>query len=143
VLNRGWSFEDLFLKGFSYSLGIQKHTCTRLLPAKSTWMGVAGFKIIGCRFSRIKESKNINTTTFLNLSQSYDITIHKSQGSEFGAVIIPILTQHFKMLFRNLIYMGLTSARKLAALVGTRKALAMAVKNLDINLRQTYLKEHL
>jgi exodeoxyribonuclease V alpha subunit len=77
------------------------------------------------------------------LSQSYDITIHNSQGSEFGAVIIPILTQHFKMLFRNLIYTGLTSARKLAVLVGTRKALAMAVKNLDINQRQTYLKEHL
>jgi exodeoxyribonuclease V alpha subunit len=75
------------------------------------------------------------------LDLSYAITIHKSQGSEFGAIIIPVLTQHFKMLFRNLIYTGLTRARKLAVLVGTRKALAMAVKNQDTSQRQTYLKE--
>jgi exodeoxyribonuclease V alpha subunit len=75
------------------------------------------------------------------LDLSYAITIHKSQGSEFGAVIIPVLTQHFKMLFRNLIYTGLTRARKLAVLVGTRKALALAVKNQDTSRRQTYLKE--
>ena len=75
------------------------------------------------------------------LDLSYAITIHKSQGSEFGAVIIPVLTQHFKMLFRNLIYTGLTRARKLAVLVGTRKALAIAVNNQDTAQRQTYLKE--
>ena len=72
---------------------------------------------------------------------SYAITIHKLQGSEFGAVNIPFLTQHFKMLFRNLIYTGLTRARKLAVLVGTRKAMAMAGKNQDTSQRQTYLKE--
>jgi len=75
------------------------------------------------------------------LDLSYAITIHKTQGSEFGAVIMPLLTQHFKMLFRNLIYTGLTRARKLAVLVGTRKALAMAVKNQDASQRQIYLKE--
>ncbi len=75
------------------------------------------------------------------LDLAYAITIHKSQGSEFEVVIIPVLTQHFKMLFRNLIYTGLTRARKLAVLVGTRKALAMAVKNQDTSDRQTYLKE--
>ena len=75
------------------------------------------------------------------LDLSYAITIHKSQGSEFGAVIIPTLTQHLKMLFRNLIYTGLTRAKKLAVLVGTRKALAMAVKNQDTSQRQTYLKK--
>lgn len=75
------------------------------------------------------------------LDLSYAITIHKSQGSEFEAVIIPVLTQHFKMLFRNLIYTGLTRARKLAVFVGTRKALALAVKNQDTSQRQTYLKE--
>ncbi|MBC8419021.1 MAG: AAA family ATPase [Desulfobacterales bacterium] len=62
------------------------------------------------------------------LDLSYAITIHKSQGSEFQTVIIPVLTQHYKMLFRNLIYTGLTRARDLAVFVGTRKALAMAVK---------------
>ena len=75
------------------------------------------------------------------LDLSYAITIHKSQGSEFQIVILPVLTQHFKMLFRNLLYTGLTRARKLAVFVGTRKALAMAVKNQDSSQRQTYLKE--
>ena len=75
------------------------------------------------------------------LDLSYAITIHKSQGSEFEIVILPVLTQHFKMLFRNLLYTGLTRARKLAVFVGTRKALAMAVKNQDSSQRQTYLKE--
>jgi exodeoxyribonuclease V alpha subunit len=77
----------------------------------------------------------------MELDLAYAITIHKSQGSEFEAVIIPVLTQHFKMLFRNLIYTGLTRARKFAVLVGTRKALAMGVKNQDTSLRQTALQE--
>ena len=72
---------------------------------------------------------------------AYAITIHKSQGSEFGAVIIPVLTQHFKMLYRNLVYTGLTRARNLAVFVGTRKALAMAVKNQDTSQRQTFLRK--
>ncbi len=75
------------------------------------------------------------------LDLAYAITIHKSQGSEFDCVIIPIVSQHFKMLFRNLIYTGLTRAKKLAVLVGTRKALAMAVKNQDTYQRQTGLRE--
>lgn len=75
------------------------------------------------------------------LELAYAITIHKSQGSEFEAVILPVLTQHFKMLYRNLIYTGLTRAKKLAVLVGTRQALAMAVANQDTSQRQTWLKE--
>jgi exodeoxyribonuclease V alpha subunit len=74
------------------------------------------------------------------LDLAYAITIHKSQGSEFGAVILPVLTQHFKMLFRNLIYTGLTRAKQLAVFVGTRRALAMAVKNQDTSRRQTFLE---
>jgi exodeoxyribonuclease V alpha subunit len=76
-----------------------------------------------------------------DLDLAYAITIHKSQGSEFEAVIIPVLTQHFKMLFRNLIYTALTRAKRLAVLVGTRKALALSVKNQDTSSRQTALKE--
>jgi len=76
-----------------------------------------------------------------DLDLAYAITIHKSQGSEFEAVIIPVLSQHFKMLFRNLIYTALTRARRLAVLVGTRKALAMSVKNQDTSQRQTALRE--
>ncbi len=77
----------------------------------------------------------------LQLDLAYAITIHKSQGSEFAAVIIPVLTQHFKMLFRNLVYTGLTRARRLAVFVGTRRALAMAVRNQDTSRRQTALRQ--
>lgn len=73
------------------------------------------------------------------LELAYAITIHKSQGSEFAAVIIPVLTQHYRMLFRNLIYTGLTRARQLAVLVGSRRALALAVSNQDTSIRQTAL----
>ncbi|MFZ5570391.1 MAG: AAA family ATPase [Thermodesulfobacteriota bacterium] len=77
----------------------------------------------------------------MELDLAYAITIHKSQGSEFAAVIIPVLSQHYTMLFKNLIYTGLTRARKLAVFVGTRKALAMAVRNQDTSKRQTALRE--
>lgn len=73
------------------------------------------------------------------LDLAYAVTIHKSQGSEFEAVVIPLLTQHYKMLYRNLVYTGLTRAKRLAVFVGTRRALAMAVKNEDTSLRQTAL----
>ena len=76
-----------------------------------------------------------------DLSLAYAITIHKSQGSEFQAVIIPVLGQHFNMLFRNLIYTGLTRAKKLAVFVGSRKALAMAVGKIDNRKRQTALAD--
>jgi len=73
------------------------------------------------------------------ISLAYGITIHKSQGSEFDAVIIPITTQHYKMLFRNLIYTGLTRAKLLCVFVGSRKALSLAVKQIDNRKRQTAL----
>ena len=73
------------------------------------------------------------------MSLAYAITVHKSQGSEFEAVIIPVSTQHFKMLFRNLIYTGLTRAKKRLIFVGSRKALQMAAKQVDSSKRQTAL----
>ena len=63
------------------------------------------------------------------LSLAYAITIHKSQGSEFPAVVIPLATQHFLLLQRNLIYTGVTRGKRLVVLIGQRKALAMAVRN--------------
>ena len=63
------------------------------------------------------------------LSLAYAITIHKSQGSEFPAVVIPLATQHFLLLQRNLVYTGVTRGKKLVVLIGQRKALAMAVHN--------------
>jgi exodeoxyribonuclease V alpha subunit len=79
--------------------------------------------------------------TLNEIELAYAITIHKSQGSEFGAVIIPITTQHFNLLFRNLVYTGLTRAKKLAVFVGSRRALAMAVNNNKMLVRQTGLEE--
>ena len=76
----------------------------------------------------------------MELDLAYAITIHKSQGSEFPAVIIPVLTQHFKMLYRNLIYTGLTRAKSLAVFVGSRRALHMAIHQQDTSLRQTALE---
>jgi len=63
------------------------------------------------------------------VSLAYAITIHKSQGSEFPAVVIPVAMQHFMLLERNLIYTGITRARKLLVVVGQKKALGMAVRN--------------
>ncbi len=80
-----------------------------------------------------------NRDQITELDLAYAITIHKSQGSEFDVVIIPVLSQHFRMLFRNLIYTGLTRGKKLVVLVGSRQALAMAVRNRDTSKRQTAL----
>ena len=58
---------------------------------------------------------------------AYATTIHKSQGSEYPAVVIPLSTQHYPMLQRNLVYTGVTRGKRLVVLVGQRKALAIAV----------------
>jgi exodeoxyribonuclease V alpha subunit len=63
------------------------------------------------------------------LSLAYAITIHKSQGSEFPVVVIPLATQHYLLLQRNLVYTGVTRGKRLVVLVGQGKALAMAVRN--------------
>ncbi len=76
----------------------------------------------------------------IDLDLAYAITIHKSQGSEFDVVIIPVVLQHFNMLYQNLIYTALTRAKKMAIFVGTRKALGIAVRNIDNRSRKTMLK---
>ena len=73
------------------------------------------------------------------LVPSYAVTIHKSQGSEYPCVVIPVHTQHFIMLQRNLLYTAVTRGRKLVVLVGTQKALAIAVKRQDAHQRITRL----
>ena len=74
---------------------------------------------------------------------AYAATIHKSQGSEYPIVVLPILMNHFVMLQRNLIYTGITRAKKVLVMVGTKKALAYSVKNLTVSDRSTMLKERL
>ncbi len=73
----------------------------------------------------------------------YATTIHKSQGSEYPVVVIPISTQHYMMLRRNLIYTGITRGKTLVVLVGQKKALAMAVKGKQVQRRWSKLKERL
>ena len=77
------------------------------------------------------------------ITLAYAVTVHKSQGSEFPVVIMPILTQHYVMLQRNLIYTGMTRARRLLVCVGTRRALAIAIKNSKPLLRYTGLNARL
>jgi len=74
---------------------------------------------------------------------AYATTIHKSQGSEYPAVIIPLTTQHYPMLQRNLVYTGVTRGRRLVVLVGQRKALAIAVKGSRARRRWSKLREWL
>jgi exodeoxyribonuclease V alpha subunit len=63
------------------------------------------------------------------VSLAYAVTIHKSQGSEFPAVFIPVAMQHFILLQRNLIYTGITRAKRLLVVIGQKKALGLAVRN--------------
>jgi exodeoxyribonuclease V alpha subunit len=63
------------------------------------------------------------------VSLAYAVTIHKAQGSEFPAVVIPVAMQHFMLLQRNLIYTGITRAKRLLVVIGQRKALGIAVRN--------------
>lgn len=74
---------------------------------------------------------------------AYTVTVHKSQGSEYPVVIIPVHTAHYVMLQRNLLYTAITRGRRLIVLVGTKKAIAIAVKNQKIRLRYTGLASRL
>ncbi|MFL2931209.1 MAG: ATP-dependent RecD-like DNA helicase [bacterium] len=77
------------------------------------------------------------------LTHAFAITVHKSQGSEYPAVIIPLHTQHYPMLQRNLVYTALTRAKKLVVFVGTKKAMSIAVRNGDVKQRYSLLSERL
>lgn len=77
------------------------------------------------------------------LQHAYAVSIHKAQGSEFPAVVVPLLTQHYVMLQRNLLYTAITRARQLCVLVGQRKAIAMAVRNATVAKRWSGLAERL
>ena len=74
---------------------------------------------------------------------AYATTVHKSQGSEYPVVILPVHTQHFVMLQRNLLYTGVTRGKQLVILVGTKRALALAVRNADVAKRHSALGERL
>jgi exodeoxyribonuclease V alpha subunit len=74
---------------------------------------------------------------------AYAVSVHKSQGSEYPVVVLPVVTQHYLLLQRNLIYTGITRAKKRVILIGTKKALAIAIRNNNPQRRYTLLSERL
>ncbi len=74
---------------------------------------------------------------------AYAISVHKSQGSEYPAVVIPVLTQHYILLQRNLIYTAVTRGKHLVVVVGTKKALHIGINNSKTKKRYTYLQQRL
>ncbi|MBN1312442.1 MAG: ATP-dependent RecD-like DNA helicase [Anaerolineae bacterium] len=76
-----------------------------------------------------------------DLTHAYAISVHRSQGSEYPAVVVPMVTQHYMMLQRNLLYTAITRARKLVVLVGSKKAIGIAVSNDKVSQRYTALGE--
>jgi exodeoxyribonuclease V alpha subunit len=75
------------------------------------------------------------------LVPAYAATIHKSQGSEYPAVVIPVMTQHYAMLQRNLLYTGVTRGKRLVVLVGQKKAVAIAVRNVSGRCESAWNKD--
>ena len=84
-----------------------------------------------------------DATELDELVLAYATTIHKAQGSEYPVVVMPVLMTHYVMLQRNLIYTGITRAKKGLILVGTKKALGVAVRTMTVSKRNTKLKERL
>jgi exodeoxyribonuclease V alpha subunit len=94
------------------------------------------------KFSDSREVVYAKSDIF-ELDLAYAISIHKSQGSEFDCVILPLMKAHYRMLYKQLIYTGLTRAKKFAVFVGEREALKIAVANSNANTRQTSLRHML
>ena len=88
-------------------------------------------------------SVEYDVTELDELTLAYATTIHKAQGSEYPIVVLPVLMTHYVMLQRNLIYTGITRAKKICVLLGAAKALAYAVRNVSVLKRNTRLKERL
>lgn len=84
-----------------------------------------------------------DVTELDELTLAYATTIHKAQGSEYPIVVMPVLMTHFVMLQRNLIYTGITRAKKICVLIGATKALAYAVRDMSVLKRNTSLRERL
>ena len=77
------------------------------------------------------------------LNLAWSVSIHKSQGSEYPVVLLPLYSQHFVMLNRNLLYTGLTRAKKLAIIIGNKKTISICVRSRKSQERYTQLKQRL
>ena len=89
------------------------------------------------------ESVEYDYSDLDELVLAYAVSVHKAQGSEYPCVVIPLLTQHYILLQRNLLYTAITRGKRLVIVVGSKKALAIAVKNDKTQKRFTWLKERL
>jgi exodeoxyribonuclease V alpha subunit len=78
-----------------------------------------------------------------SLVHAFAISIHRAQGSEYRAVVMPVMTSHYVMLVRNLLYTGVTRAKELIVVVGQKRAIGMAVRNDKVRHRNSYLSERL
>src|SRR6266550_358658 len=96
-----------------------------------------------CAVSFDGRSVNYGFGELDTLVPAFAVTIHKSQGSEYPAAVIPVMTQHYAMLQRNLLYTHITRGRKLVVLVGQKKAVAIAVRNVSGRRRWSKLSEWL
>lgn len=96
-----------------------------------------GAGLVTVRFEDREGAREVeyDTDELDELALAYAATVHKSQGSEYPAVVVPVHTQHFVMLQRNLLYTAVTRGKRLVVLVGSRKALGIAVRNADVALR--------
>ena len=101
--------------------------------------GIEGEKQLRVDFDG--RSANYERQELDQLIHAYAVSIHKSQGSEYPAVVIPLVTQHFMMLQRSLLYTAVTRGKKLVVLVGSKRAIQLAVNNVDAKKRYTWLAE--
>nr|WP_265584633.1 MULTISPECIES: ATP-binding domain-containing protein [unclassified Coleofasciculus] len=95
---------------------------------------------------QVHYQERIVTYDYADLNEitlAWAVTIHKSQGSEYPVVILPLYTQHYLMLSRNLLYTGLTRAKKLAILIGSKKAIVIALNQTNQQQRYTRLQQRL
>jgi exodeoxyribonuclease V alpha subunit len=84
-----------------------------------------------------------DSTELDELTLAYAVSVHKSQGCEYPAIVVPVVTQHYLLLQRNLLYTALTRARRLAVFIGSEKALTMGLKNVTSGNRMTHLKHRI
>lgn len=85
----------------------------------------------------------IDATELEDLTLAYAVSVHKSQGCEYPAIVVPVVTQHYVLLMRNLLYTALTRARRLAVFIGSEKALATGLSNITSGQRMTHLKHRI